>query len=133
MVARRLHQYARVAGATIDPTPSLTSTNEPEPDAVVLRRPCTDFMAANAGPADILLVAEVAVSSLAYDMGAKAALYAAAGIEEYWVRDTTSRRVVVHRAPAEGRYQSVVEFAAHEAVSPLSAPAAQLRLASILG
>lgn len=119
--------------ASIDPAPTMASINEPEPDAVVLRRPCTEFMAANAGPGDILLVAEVAVTTLAYDMGVKAALYAAAGMEEYWILDTTARRVIVHREPVGGSYRSVVEFAAHEPVSPLSAPTAQFRLADILG
>ncbi|HET9361744.1 MAG TPA: Uma2 family endonuclease, partial [Vicinamibacterales bacterium] len=58
---------------------------EPEPDLVLLR-PRADFYASrHAGPADILLIIEIADSSLEYDRDVKAPVYAAAGIQEYWL------------------------------------------------
>jgi len=119
--------------ATIDPAPAMVSTNEPEPDAVVFRAPYTQFLTANARPEDILLIGEVSVTTLAYDLGAKAALYAAAGIPEYWVLDTNGQRIIVHRNLVDGAYRSIVEYAAGETVSPLSAPDASARLADFLG
>jgi Uma2 family endonuclease len=80
--------------------------NEPEPDAVVLARPGTETLGANPKPADVLLAIEIADSSLRFDLRTKAALYARAGIEDYWVIDIPGRRIVVHREPSAGRYRS---------------------------
>ncbi len=48
------------------------------------------------------------MTSRAVDLGRKAAIYAAAGIPDYWVLDIEGRRLVVHRDPAEGRYATIV-------------------------
>ena len=45
------------------------------------------------------LVVEVADSSLAFDRGPKARLYAAAGIPEYWIVNLVDRQVEVHTDP----------------------------------
>jgi Uma2 family endonuclease len=95
--------------------------NEPEPDLIVLNRPTPAFER-NPGPQDLRLVAEIADSSLVFDLATKAALYARAGIVEYWVLDVAGRRLIVHRQPHMGRYQSVVAYAQTESVAPLAAP-----------
>lgn len=119
-------------GASIDPGPLLSPTNEPDPDAIILRRPVTEFRDENPGPLDLLLVAEVADTTLEYDLGAKAALYASAGIPEYWVLDLRNMRIVVHRDPVGERYCSIVGYGADEAVSPLAATSALVRLQDFL-
>ena len=53
---------------------------------------------------------EVADSTLAFDLNTKAALYARAGIPEYWVLDVKGQRLMVHRDPSGGRYQSVIAY-----------------------
>jgi len=59
--------------------------SEPEPDLVLLR-PRADFYAsAHPGPADILLIVEVAESSIEYDREVKARVYARSGVHEYWL------------------------------------------------
>ena len=113
---------------SIDLSSLLNRTNEPEPDATVLRRPADFFRAVNPGPDDILLAVEVSVSTREYDLGAKAALYAQAGIAEYWVLDLRDKRIVVHREPNGDRYSSIVAYAADEAVTPLAAETASIRL-----
>lgn len=110
----------------------LDATNEPEPDAIVLRRPSADFPQDNPGPADILLVAEVSVTTREYDLGAKAALYASAGIEEYWVLDLPESRIVVHRHPEGDRYSSIVAYAIDEPVSPVAAKSASIQIQDLL-
>jgi Uma2 family endonuclease len=110
----------------------LNANNEPEPDAVVLRRPVGEFRSSNPGPSDVLLVAEVSVTTQDYDLGAKAALYANAGLPEYWVLDLRAMRIVVHRDPTGERYGSIVGYAAEEAVSPLAAASALVRLQDFL-
>ena len=108
--------------------PSLDYTNQPEPDAIVLRSPVRQFRTAYPGTEDILLAAEISVTTRDYDLGAKAALYARAGIPEYWVLDLTANRIVVHRNPSGERYNSILAYAADEAVSPLAAESASIRL-----
>ncbi|MFN0104046.1 MAG: Uma2 family endonuclease [Bryobacteraceae bacterium] len=107
---------------------TLDATNEPEPDATVLRQPALGFNTIYPGPLDILLVAEVSASTRDYDLGAKAALYARAGIVEYWVLDLVERRIVVHRNPMGESYGSIIAYAADEAVAPLAAESASIRL-----
>ena len=104
--------------------------NEPEPDLVVLGDSAEKFTQTNPGPRDILLAIEVADSSLSMDLSKKAALYARAGIPEYWVLDIKKRRMIVHREPAEGKYKSVVEYLENESVSPLVSPQSEFRVGS---
>ncbi|SEO59927.1 Endonuclease, Uma2 family (restriction endonuclease fold) [Methylobacterium sp. ap11] len=59
---------------------------------------------------EILLVIEVAASSLAYDRGRKAVLYARHGVREYWVIDAQERTASVHREPATAGYRDVTEL-----------------------
>lgn len=101
--------------------------NEPEADLKVLKRPSQDY-ASNPQPEDILLLIEISDSTVRFDLGPKAKLYARAGIAEYWVLDIPGRRLVVHREPEGGRYRSVVAYEAHEEVAPLAAPEARFCL-----
>jgi Uma2 family endonuclease len=114
--------------APIDVSPEDNPTNEPEPDIIVLKEELACFRAANPKPADLHLVVEIADTTLAFDLTVKAALYARAGISEYWVLDVTGRRLIVHREPQSGRYQFVVAYREDESISPLSYPAASLRV-----
>jgi Uma2 family endonuclease len=96
-----VYQEAPLAAEGID--------SEPEPDVLVCSNP--DELAYGSSRTKPLLVIEVADSSLEYDLGEKAALYAEAGVPEYWVVDLVRRRVVVFREPEKGGYRlrSVVE------------------------
>jgi len=97
----------------------------PEPDiAWVIRR---DYSRARPAAADVLLVIEVAESSLDYDCGEKSDLYAAAGIAEYWIVNLVDRRIEVRRDPAGGGYRSQTAYAGDDEVRPLAAPEIALR------
>ena len=117
---------------SIDLTPTLDETNEPEPEAIVIRRSSQQLRLNSPSLADLLLVAEVSVSSADYDLGPKAALYASAGIADYWVLDMTNDRIVVHRDPVAGRYASIITYAADETVAPLAAPTHPTTLRQLL-
>ncbi len=108
--------------APIDVAPEDNPTNEPEPDIIVLKRDLSHFTSANPSPQDLQLVVEVADSTLGFDLTTKAALYARAGIVEYWVLDVAGRRMIVHRDPQKGRYASVTAYGNEESVAPLAAP-----------
>jgi len=104
--------------APIDVAPEDNPTNEPEPDVIVLKRQLSHF-----------LVVEIADTSLNFDLTTKAALYARAGIAEYWVLDVTGRRLLVHRDPKSSEYASIVAYGERESVAPLAAPQAEFRVA----
>jgi Uma2 family endonuclease len=110
--------------APIDVAPEDNPTNEPEPDVIVLRKELSYFRS-NPPAEDVLLVVEVADSSLSFDLTVKARLYARAGIPEYWVADVGTRQIYVHRNPGSGKYGSVVIYSEQETVSPLAAPHAE--------
>jgi Uma2 family endonuclease len=106
--------------------------NEPEPDLVVLRAPLHE-LGRKPQPEDVLLVVEVAASSLAMDRSIKAGLYARAGIPDYWVLDVDRRRMIVHREPKDGKYNSVVAYSEEEGVAPLAAPESEFRVQAAFG
>jgi len=115
-------------GASIDVAPEDNPSNEPEPDLIVLKRDLSDFTKENPGPEDLELVVEVADFTLWFDLTTKAALYARAGIVEYWVPDVAGRRLIVHRDPQAGKYASVAAYSEEESVAPLAAPESLLQV-----
>jgi Uma2 family endonuclease len=92
--------------------------NEPGPD-IVLLRPRADFYASRLpGPADILLVIEIAESSIDYDRDMKARVYAVAGVREYWLADLTKNLVTCYSSPADGAYRNVRRCHAGQSIAP---------------
>jgi Uma2 family endonuclease len=85
--------------------PRLNRLNKLQPDCAVFR-PRADFYATcgQPGPADTLLVIEVAGCSLRYDHTVKLPLYARTGIAEVWIVDLRRRMVDVHRTPTADGY-----------------------------
>lgn len=115
--------------APIDVAPEDNSANEPEPDIIVLTKDVAHFRSARPRPADLHLVVEIADTTLAFDLTTKAALYARAAINEYWVLDSNSRRLLVHRDPKSGAYASIVAYSENESVAPLASPRSEFRVA----
>ena len=75
---------------------------------------------------DVLLLIEVADSSLSIDCGEKAALYAEAGITDYWVVNISGRNLIVHRNPEGDTYGEVRTLHEDDSITPLCDTAAQL-------
>lgn len=75
----------------------------PEPDLYVYSATVPDEALTGA---DVALVIEISVTSLDLDLQRKRALYAALGVQEYWVFDVLGREVVVHRDLRGGDYAS---------------------------
>jgi Uma2 family endonuclease len=99
------------------------ATNEPEPDLIVTSKSVREYED-NATPADIRLVIEIADTTLNFDLGKKARLYARAGIVEYWVVDIPNSLVHVHLTPVKDAYASVVKYRFDEKITPLADPKA---------
>lgn len=115
--------------APIDVAPEDNPTNEPEPDLIVFSKPYREFTA-NPQTSDLRLVVEISDSTISFDLTTKARLYARAGIVEYWVVDIPGRRVIVHRDPRDGQYQSVVAYAEQESVKPVASPDSEFPVGS---
>jgi Uma2 family endonuclease len=114
---------------------ALDDVSEPEPDVAVVHGRLRDY--AGAHPASPVLVVEVADSSLGKDRVRKAALYARAGIADYWIVNLNDRVLEVYRDPARtagGRwkYRSVALLRPRARVSPLAAPRRRVRVADLL-
>lgn len=84
---------------------SLTPTNEPEPDMCVIIGSPEDEFRRHPEPHQVLVVIEVADSSVSYDLGEKLRLYASVGIPVYWVIDLVNDAIVVLEDPDSGTPQ----------------------------
>lgn len=94
----------------IDVAPEDNPTSEPEPDLIVTYQSRRELRDANPKPEDLRLVVEVSDSTYEFDRTIKAALYARAGIREYWavdVRNSSAPRLLVHLEPHETGYYRV--------------------------
>ncbi len=72
---------------------TLLDNTEPQPDLYIALGPVTRYDKANPGGEDLLLVIEVAESSLMPDRTTKMVRYAAAGIPEYWIINVLERQI----------------------------------------
>jgi Uma2 family endonuclease len=82
---------------------TLPPANEPEPDVVVAFGPEDRYVGVNPGPRDIVLIVEVADSSLSEDRDEKLIIYARAHIPEYWIVNLIDRQIEVYTQPRGGR------------------------------
>ncbi len=112
----------------------LDQWNEPQPDLAVLRARA-DFYATGErpGPADVLLLVEVADSSLRFDRTVKLPLYARAGIAELWIVDLKRRVLEAHRSPAGDGYREMAAHQAGEQLALLLAPEIVVQLDLMFG
>lgn len=83
---------------------ALDEHSEPEPDIAVVLPRDDYYTSAHPKPSDVLLVIEVAETSLSYDREIKIPLYARHGIVETWIVDLEGRRVLRYRSPRSGVY-----------------------------
>jgi Uma2 family endonuclease len=99
----------------------LSRTSEPQPDFAVLKPRADDYQSALPGPADVLLLVEIAETSLKYDRELKAPLYAAHAIPELWVVDLGGKVLWSYRDPQADGYARVEKV---ERPGPLALAAA---------
>ena len=88
----------------------------PEPDLALLR--LRSYRASSPRPDDVLLVVEVAESSLRYDRTTKLRLYARAGVQEYWVVSVAGEWIEVYRSPEGDGYRERRRAGLGERVTP---------------
>ena len=114
--------------------PVLLSDSEPEPDVAILNF-CDDLYASRRPNAqDVLLLIEVADSSLAYDREVKGPIYAEVGVREYWIVNLMNSTVEVYRDPqSDGRFATVTTAVSGEILTPLLLSGLSVPVDEILG
>ncbi len=110
----------------------LDDSSEPQPDIALVKVRPDFYAAAHPGPADTLLIVEVAESSLAYDLGIKVPLYARHRIPEVWVIDAATRTTHRFRGPQPEGYSEQGIITIEEALACPALPGESKSLASIL-
>ena len=105
----------------------LNDYTEPQPDLAVLQ-PRDDFYAtAHPLAAEVLLVIEVADTSIAYDRDEKLPRYAMSGIPEVWLIDLNQQVVEQYTQPRNGKYRNKLSLERGDTLMAQSVP--DLRLA----
>jgi Uma2 family endonuclease len=107
--------------------------SEPQPDLALLR-PRADFYAAgHPGPADILLLVEVADTTAASDRRVKVPLYARNGVPEVWLVDLEAETIIAYRGAAPDGYRTVQVARRGDELAPTAFPDRWLAVADMLG
>src|ERR1700722_9777400 len=130
-VVRALPDHLTVG---VEATLRLTDTVMLEPDIAVFpkemfRKSSAGFARLDPGEAD--LVIEVAASSLAYDKGLKARLYAPHRVREFWVIDANERTAFVHTGASGDGWSSIVTRGPQDALTTSVLPGFSIRLGEI--
>ena len=106
--------------------------SEPEPDIAIVRLPESTYNNRHPEPEDIFWVIEVAKTSLKKDLDFKGSIYATAGIQEYWILDISSKRLIVFREPQNGQYV-IEQTLVQGEVIPLAFPDIRVLIERLLG
>lgn len=111
---------------------TLPDDSEPEPDIAIVR-PLGGVYKTERHPyvEDIFWLIEYANTSLEKDRDVKSAIYAQAGIGEYWLVNLRARELVVYRDPADGQYQSEVTLTSG-VIYPISFPSVAVDVARLI-
>ena len=111
----------------------LDDLTEAEPDFAVLKPRPDFYRKATPRAADVLLLIEVADSSLAYDRAVKRSLYARHGIPEFWIVNLAAGEIEVCRSPSGDGYASVSHVGRDATLEPELLPGAIIPIATLLG
>ena len=125
--------YAIRVQGPLDVSPS----SQPEPDIAVVPGSARDY--AKAHPTTALLVVEVAESTIRFDRGEKASLYASAGVPDYWVVNLRDHQLEVFRdpVPMPGEpygygYRTSAQYLTVDTVTPLANPQGIIQVSELL-
>ncbi|MDE2940016.1 MAG: Uma2 family endonuclease [Chloroflexota bacterium] len=133
-------RYARVfiglAGnlftVLIQATVRLSERSAPEPDLALVKFREDDYSFAHAAPDDVLLIVEVADSSLNYDRGVKAHIYGRAAIPETWVLNLPGDCLERFTEPGPEGYSQHATLRRGDKVTPVALPDVELEVEALL-
>lgn len=111
----------------------LTPHSEPEPDIVLLRPRQDSYRRELPRPEDVLLIVEVADSSLMYDRRVKLPLYASAEIPEVWIANLKDECFETFAEPGRRDYRRRDVLSRGSVLSPLALPEIRIAVDGALG
>ncbi len=103
----------------------------PQPDLVLLKPRADSYCTSHPTAADVLLVVEVADSSLKLDTETKVPLYAQAGVVEAWVFDVEEKLVRVYRDPSPKGYRTSFTVEGKQKLTALALPRIEISVAEV--
>jgi len=109
----------------------LGDRSEPQPDLMLLKPRADLYRNSHPKADDVLLLVEVSDTTLRFDRGEKASLYAWHGIREYWVVDLPNRQIHRMQEPASGTYHSITSLSAPATVAAGAFPEIHIELAAL--
>ena len=111
----------------------LDDFSEPQPD-IALLKPRKDFYSkTHPTSEDVLVVIEVADTSLAYDRNIKLPLYARAGIPESWLIVPAKEVIEIHSQPKNGKYQKTQRLKRGKALVSPTIPSLSCKVEDLIG
>ncbi|PSB50581.1 Uma2 family endonuclease [filamentous cyanobacterium Phorm 6] len=100
----------------------LSDRTEPQPDIVLLQPRADYYSTAHPLPSEVLLLIEVADTSIDYDRDVKLPIYARSPIQEIWIVNLQENCLEVYRQPTVNGYSVMLKFWRGDEVSPLAFP-----------
>jgi Uma2 family endonuclease len=107
--------------------------SELQPDILLLRARDDFYAAGHPRVADVLLLIEVADTTLRLDRRVKIPLYAAVGIGETWLCDLVAERLEIYSAPVRGAYTTTQTLDRGDTVAPAAFPDVVVAIDELLG
>jgi Uma2 family endonuclease len=111
----------------------LNDFSEPQPDVSLLRWRDDYYRSAHPGPADVLLIVEVADTTVAKDSKMKVPLYARSGIVETWLVNIPEDRIEVYSDSVNGTYRRAEVFGRGEEARAHTVEGLSMNVSELLG
>ena len=110
----------------------LNEAYSPEPDYMLLRRRSDAYSQRHPVPDDVLLLIEVADSSIRTDRRRKLPIYARSGIPEVWLADLTLRQVEVYDQPTAAGYARTCTIGIDGSLTPAAFPDIAIPVSAVM-
>jgi Uma2 family endonuclease len=128
-----VHTFSDQAVTAVQNPVRLSGHSEPQPDVALLRHRTDFYRSAHPTPADVLLLVEVAETTVASDRQVKIPLYARSGIPEVWLVDLDQVAITAYREPSASGYRAEFTVRRGEQIAPLAFPDRPVAATDILG
>ena len=106
--------------------------SEPQPDLMLLAHRDDYYDFDHPGPGDVLLLVEVAASSLDYDRHTKVPFYALSGIREVWIVDLEADRIETYSNPEAGNYRNTKRYVPGDTLAPSALPDLRVAVSALI-